>query len=74
MKIDINTAMLLGVAIINLLTLILTKITNNNMVKLEQNTNSKMDALLVSTAKASQAEGRAEGLQQGRDESKPAGE
>jgi len=74
MNIDLNTTMLLIVAIINLITLIYSKITNSNMTKLEQNTNSKMDALLVSTAKASQAEGRAEGLQQGRDESKPAGE
>jgi hypothetical protein len=38
--------------------------------KLELNTNSIKDALVASTASASEAKGHAEGLQQGRDEQK----
>ena len=71
MNVDLNTAMLLAVALINLGTLIYSKRTNSNMVQLEKNTNSKMDALLVATARASQAEGEARGLEQGRNEPRP---
>jgi hypothetical protein len=43
-----------------------TEVIADNMQALEQNTNSKMDALLDLTAKSS----KAEGLQQGREEKK----
>ncbi len=41
-----------------------------NVGALEQNTNSKMDQLLTVTAKAALAEGKAVGLEQGRNEEK----
>jgi hypothetical protein len=39
-----------------------------NVEKIEKATNSMKDALVAATAVASEAKGRAEGLQQGRDE------
>jgi uncharacterized protein YpmB len=60
-NLDVNTIVLLIVAVMNAITLYFTRRT-------EKNTNSMKDALVASTAKASLAEGEAKGLQQGRDE------
>jgi hypothetical protein len=58
----------LVLALINGASLIVVNRTNKNMVLLEKNTNSKMDELIASTAKASLAEGNAAGLERGRNE------
>jgi hypothetical protein len=49
---------------LNIYTAFVARRTRKDMQLLEQNTNSKMDAILALTAKAS----RAAGLQEGRDE------
>ncbi len=74
-QIDMNTAMLLGIAIFNCLTAFLS-MRNHNAIKkvandvktVELATNSMKDQLVAATDKASRAEGMAIGLQQGRDE------
>jgi hypothetical protein len=71
MTVDIfGSLCLLLMALLNVGTLIVVRRTSKNMSVLEKNTNSKMDALIVSTAKASRAEGDAEGLERGRNEPK----
>lgn len=67
---DLNTIVLLVVALINAYVAIVTHRTGEQMNVLEKNTNSIKDALVASTAKASQAEGHAQGLAEGRGESK----
>jgi hypothetical protein len=64
----ISLLILLVIAALNTYTAIINKNTNKTIEVLEKNTNSIKDALVASTAKASLAEGKAEGLQQGRDE------
>jgi hypothetical protein len=59
---------LLMLSVLNVGTLVAVRRTSKNMATLEVNTNSKMDALLASTARASRAEGDAEGLERGRSE------
>ena len=65
---NINVIALVAIALVNLYTAIVTSHTNHNMAKVETATNSMKDALVASTAKASMAEGKAVGLQQGRSE------
>lgn len=65
----INLILILAVAVINLYTAVLTRNQRQVISLLEKNTNSIKDALVASTAKASNAEGHAEGLEQGRNES-----
>jgi hypothetical protein len=64
----ISLLVLLGIAALNTYTAIINKNTNKTIEVLEKNTNSIKDALVASTAKASLAEGKAEGLKQGREE------
>lgn len=61
----INLFLILAVAIINLYTAILTRRNKDTIELLEKNTNSIKDALVASTAKASNAEGHAEGHAEG---------
>lgn len=68
---NVNTFMLLLIAAINLVTLIVGRMTQSRITTLEKNTNSIKDALVAATARASLAEGTAVGLQQGRDEPRP---
>jgi len=64
----INLILIVVVALINLYTAILTRNNKDTIAKLELNTNSIKDALVAATAKASNAQGHAEGLEQGRNE------
>jgi hypothetical protein len=57
---DGNTIGLIIIAIINIGTAILTAIAHKDIRKIEIATNSMKDALVVSTAKASKAEGKEE--------------
>jgi hypothetical protein len=57
---DGNTIGLIIIAIINIGTAILTAIAHKDIRKIEVATNSMKDALVVSTAKASKAEGKEE--------------
>lgn len=59
--IDINTVVLLTIAITNLITGVLVLIAKRDIRRVEVATNSMKDDLIVSTAKASKAEGHAEG-------------
>jgi peptidoglycan hydrolase CwlO-like protein len=68
-------AVLLSVLVVVLVALssytaILTRRTRKDMQSLEQNTNSKMDAMLALTAKSSRAEGQKAGLEEGRNETR----
>ncbi len=65
---DFNSLVLFGIALVNAFTAYLAYRTHQstiqntaNIVELEKNTNSIKDALIVSTAKASLAEGMAAG-------------
>ena len=62
------SALLVLIIVLNCYTAILTHHTRHDMSTLEKNTNSKMDAVLELTAKASRAEGEAAGLEEGRNE------
>ena len=55
--INLNTVMILIVALVNAYTALVTVRTHDQIKTLEQNTNSIKDALVASTAKASRAEG-----------------
>lgn len=74
-QIDINTAMLLGIALFNCLTALLS-LRNHRAIKrvegdvktVEQATNSMKDALVAATDRASRAEGHAAGLKEGQKE------
>lgn len=68
MTIDINQIILLAIAVLNLFTAIMSFRTHTNMAIVEKATNSMKDALVASTAKASLAEGKAQGLEEGRSE------
>jgi hypothetical protein len=65
---DTNLILILLIAGVNLYTAIVTSRTRSDVKALEKNTNSKMDALLVVTAKSSKQEGHEEGIVQGRKE------
>jgi HAMP domain-containing protein len=65
---DINALALLAVAVLNALSVVLSLVNNRNIRKIEIATNSMKDALVASTAKASDAIGEARGLAQGRAE------
>ena len=67
---DLNTGMLIILGVINIVNVILTKKAATNIAIVEKATNSMKDALVASTARAAQAEGHAEGLEQGRSENK----
>ncbi len=69
---DINTIVLVFVALLNAYVAWISKRTDKNMGLLEKATNSMKDALVASTAKASLAEGTAAGLAAGRAENTPA--
>ena len=58
--IDGQTLLLLTIAVTNLVTGVLVLIAKRDINKIEVATNSMKDALVVSTAKASKAEGKAE--------------
>lgn len=61
----LNTALLLLIAAMNMLTPILWWLTRKDMQQLEQNTNSKMDLLLVARGRAEHAAGREQGRVEG---------
>lgn len=73
---DVNLIVILIIAALNAYTARMSWKTNKNVALVERATNSMKDALVASTARASHAEGTAEGLkagtaaglQQGRDE------
>jgi HAMP domain-containing protein len=68
---DINALALLAVAVLNALSVALSLVNNRNIRKIEIATNSMKDALVASTAKASDAIGEARGLAKGRSEERP---
>jgi len=61
LEVNLNTIMILLVALINLYAAIITKKTYTSIDTLEKNTNSIKDALVASTAMASHAEGMVAG-------------
>jgi hypothetical protein len=63
-QVNFDTLILLGVAVVNAFTAYVTMRTHKGMDLLEKNTNSIKDALVISTAKASRAEGVVEGREQ----------
>jgi len=65
---DINLVIILLIGVANAFTAYMSWQTHRNIAILEKNTNSIKDALVASTAKASLAEGTAEGLERGRNE------
>ena len=67
---DTNLIIIILVAILNLATAVIALLTKKDIKQLEQNTNGKMDALLITTKQLAQAQGLAEGLEQGREENK----
>ena len=67
---DTNLIIIILVAILNLATAVIALLTKKDIKQLEQNTNGKMDALLITTKQLAQARGLAEGLEQGREENK----
>lgn len=64
-SIDTNTLILLAIALLNCLTALFAFLTRQDMKKVEIATNSMKDALVVSTAKASLAEGKELGRAEG---------
>lgn len=58
----LETIALLVIALLNAFTALMAWRTRGEMKVLEQNTNSIKDALVASTAKASRAQGRKEGI------------
>jgi len=67
---DTNLIIIILVAILNLATAVIALLTKKDIKQLEQNTNGKIDALLITTKQLAQAQGLAEGLEQGREENK----
>jgi hypothetical protein len=61
---DINTAVLMAIALLNAFTAYMTHNNRKNIRIIETATNSMKDALVAATAKASLAEGTAIGRQQ----------
>lgn len=77
---NLNTLLIFGVALFNCITAYLgylshqaIKEVGKNVAIIEKATNSMKDALVASTDKAARSEGRAEGLELGRSETREPG-